>query len=484
MKKTIKFLGVLVACFMGLNIASAQVYNMTEDMKASDFDITEDTTINGNNHTITGNFTIRTEGIKVIFNNVKIDVNAPDDSNVIGIDLSAIDTTLELNNVSISNYTKAGIYADQFASIVVDGSTFDGTRTVDGGEGSGSEADLVKRSAAGIDINIGNSAKKEYAIEKIFITNSTFKNVLSSEQNTTGGGIKIKVKNKSYLTSMPDVIIENNTFTDNVRDLVIGTDAPAGETTRLETGNFNIKLLGNSAMKVVNNSSDEALEADRTQIVDSNYLVTINYGEGIYNVTTEDEKGTVVDASSEDFSLNDSLNTISASDSYDKLVLDYKNYTITINKSDIVTDLNNTVKDLSLNITETTENDDLKGFVADGNIFIKSNESGVLPASQILVNLILANYAGKELNLYYYNSESKKLEFVDKVNVDKDGLANITLKHYSEYVLSINNLIAQEDIPVVENPSTNDNIIAYATIGLLCTVGIAATVIFLKKKNN
>lgn len=163
---------------------------------------------------------------------------------------------------------------------MVDNSLFDGSRTTDIGEGSGSEADLVKRSAAGIDINIGNSASKDYVIEKIEITNSTFQNVLASEKNTTGGGIKVKIKNDAYLTSMGDVVIKNNTFTNNVRDLVLGTNSPGGDATQAETANFDIVLFGNTAMKVVNNSSSEADEANRTEIIDSKYLVELNYYEG------------------------------------------------------------------------------------------------------------------------------------------------------------------------------------------------------------
>lgn len=143
---------------IGVTGVSAKTYDMETDMNASEFDLTEDTVINGNGHTITGRFNINTEDISVVINDVTIDVNAPDNTEYIGISLGAIGTNLELNNVTIINYTKSGIYADQFASLVVNNSVFDGSRTPEIGEGSGDEAELVKRSAAGIDINIGNSA--------------------------------------------------------------------------------------------------------------------------------------------------------------------------------------------------------------------------------------------------------------------------------------------------------------------------------------
>ena len=280
MKKAIKLLGILVVSLIGINAVDAKVIDMTKDMTSSEIGaITEDTTINGNGHTITGTFSIKTSGIEFVLNNVNIDANASDGTTVIAIYINAVGTSLILNNVTISNYTKAGIYADQFANIVVDGSVFDGSRTVDIGDGSGSEATLIKRSAAGIDINIGESAEEDFAVEKIEIVNSEFRNVLASESNTTGGGIKVKIKDKTHLTSMADVIIKNNVFKDNVRDLVIGTDSPKKntETTRLDTGDFNIKLFGNSEMKVVNNSSSATEEADRTEVIKSVNLGLKNY---------------------------------------------------------------------------------------------------------------------------------------------------------------------------------------------------------------
>ena len=129
---------------------------------------------------------------------------------------------------------------------------------------------------------------------------------------------------------------------------------------------------------------------------------------------------------------------------------------------------------------------ELKEFAKDGNIFISSVESGLLPASKIAINVVLEGYAGKELNLYYYNPETKKLEFVSKVNVDDAGNASITLEHYSDYVLSLSNLIEEEapviDEPVIENPSTNDNVMLYTITGVVSLIGIACSVVYFKKK--
>lgn len=54
----------------------------------------------------------------------------------------------------------------------------------------------------------------------------------------------------------------------------------------------------------------------------------------------------------------------------------------------------------------------------------------------------------------------------------------MALEHYSEYVLSLNDLTLNEDI---ENPSTNDNVITYVVLGIVAVVGIAGTLVYLKK---
>ena len=70
--KKIKGLLVLAVSLMliGVTGVSAKTYDMETDMNASEFDLTEDTVINGNGHTITGRFNINTEvsttGVKAL----------------------------------------------------------------------------------------------------------------------------------------------------------------------------------------------------------------------------------------------------------------------------------------------------------------------------------------------------------------------------------------------------------------------------------
>ena len=277
---------------------------------------------------------------------------------------------------------------------------------------------------------------------------------------------------------MGDVIIKNNTFTNNVRDLVLGTNSPGGDATQAETANFDIVLFGNTAMKVVNNSSSEADEANRTEIIDSKYLVELNYYEGTNVEKTEDGTGLVVDASSDDFDIVSSLEELEQNTEVDSLFIDYGSYSITINKEDIKDDLTNTITDLSLSVGQSTTTDGLLEYAKDGNVFIKTNVSGELPATKVVLGLNLIEYANKKVNLYYFNTDTNELEFVNTVTFDENGNADVALEHYSEYVLSLNDLTLNEDI---ENPSTNDNVITYVVLGIVAVVGIAGTLVYLKK---
>ena len=82
---------------------------------------------------------------------------------------------------------------------------------------------------------------------------------------------------------------------------------------------------------------------------------------------------------------------------------------------------------------------------------------------------------------------------------DVNGNANIALEHYSEYVLSLNDLTNQDVVeeptdpveeptepsePDIENPSTSDNIGAFMILGAISVIGLAVAAVVLKKKHN
>ena len=186
-----------------------------------------------------------------------------------------------------------------------------------------------------------------------------------------------------------------------------------------------------------------------------------------------------MDASGEGFDIVSSLEELEQNTEVDSLFIDYGNYSITINKEDIKDDLTNTITDLSLSVGQSTTTDGLLEYAKDGNVFIKTNVSGELPATKVVLGLNLIEYANKVVNLYYFNTDANELEFVNTVTFDENGNANVALEHYSEYVLSLNDLTDQNND--IENPSTNDNVITYVILGVVAVVGIAGTLIYLKK---
>ena len=159
----------------------------------------------------------------------------------------------------------------------------------------------------------------------------------------------------------------------------------------------------------------------------------------------------------------------------------------------------NTLTDLSLVVSEDTTTDALLEYISEDNAFIKTTVSGELPANVVTLSLNLSKYANQNVNLYYFNPDNNELEFVSVVTFDVNGNANIALEHYSEYVLSLNDLTNQDVVeeptdpveeptepsePDIENPSTSDNIGAFMILGALSVIGLTVATIVLKKRHN
>ena len=138
--------------------------------------------------------------------------------------------TLIIEN-SVFSYCFKGLYATDIKDLTVTDSTFTNMGTDAFGE------DVVTRSGSAIDIN------QMSAGGTITITNSTFTNC-GSTKGTTSGAIKVKVRGGSddEAKDIPatnvngsltgGLIIKDCTFSDNRRDVVIGTSQYAS------TGNF------------------------------------------------------------------------------------------------------------------------------------------------------------------------------------------------------------------------------------------------------
>ena len=138
--------------------------------------------------------------------------------------------TLIIENSDFSDCFK-GLYATDIKDLTITGSIFKNMGTDAAGE------DVVKRSGSAIDVN------QMSAGGTITITNSTFTDC-GSTKGTTSGAIKVKVRGGSddEAKDIPatnvngsltgGLIIKDCTFSDNRRDVVIGTSQYAS------TGNF------------------------------------------------------------------------------------------------------------------------------------------------------------------------------------------------------------------------------------------------------
>ena len=466
--KKVSLMLFAICCAMVLRInVNAEEIILDKDTASSDIEVTEGMVIDGQGkYTITGGLSIK-NGMDVTIKNVTLDGEG---KTQITLNLSGAGNVV-VENVTFKNYTSKGIYTNNIESLKVSGSTFDASYAKDLETGN----ELVKRSAAGIDINFGDNITSDYTVGNIEITGNTFKNVVDTEsvETSTAGAIKVKIKDNRHLVSLGTITISGNTFTDNVRDIVIGTNDPTdgASMTALDTGNFDVILRNNGTVKVSNNTTEDRI----ISTLSGDYI--INYGSDSV-ITLDSNKEAIYEEVevTEDLDLNDKLTEIKDSDMLEGITLSYKGYTITISKENIKEDLEETLTDLSMTISEKTEVKGLEEYVKEGVFFINTTASGALPASKITVTTVIDGEYDKLL-LYYFNEKTEKLEFVNEVSV-KDGVVSFDLEHYSNYVLSATNLIEEE------NPNTYDGIMVYVMLGLVAIVALGFVSGNIKRKVN
>lgn len=466
--KKISLMLFAICCVMMLKVnVNAEELVLEKDTASSEIKVTEGMIIDGQGkYKITGGLSIK-DGMDVTIKNVTLDGEG---KTQITLNLSGAGNVV-VENVTFKNYTSKGIYTNNIGSLKVSGSTFDASYAKDLEIGN----ELIKRSAAGIDINFGDKITSEYTVGNIDITGNTFKNVVDTEsvETSTAGAIKVKIKDNRHLVSVGTITISGNTFTDNVRDVVIGTNDPAADSsmTALDTGKFNVILRNNGTVKVSNNTIVDRLISEIT----GDYI--INYGEeNVITLDTNTEEIYEEVKVTEDVNLNDKLTELKNNDMLEGITLNYEGYTITISKENIKDNLKDTLTDLSMTITDKTEIKELKEYIKDGVLFINTTASGNLPASKVTVTTVVDGEYEKLL-LYYFNEETGKLEFLNEVSV-KDGVVSFDLEHYSNYVLSATDLIEEK------NPNTYDGIMVYVMLGLLAIVALGIVSGNLKRKVN
>lgn len=83
---------------------------------------------------------------------------------------------------------------------------------------------------------------------------------------------------------------------------------------------------------------------------------------------------------------------------------------------------------------------------------------------------------GKDLIVYYIASDGTKEEHKVKI---EDGYAIFETNHFSTYILAENTTTEE----IIENPQTSDNVLLYATMGIISLIGLSGAIICLKKNN-
>ena len=471
-----------ICCAIGFS-TKVNALEMTGDMNVSGIHIEDGMVIDGKGeYTITGQLKV-TGGEDITIKNVTW-TGASTEDILLYLD-KAGDVVIE--NVTFTNFIKAGIYAENLTSFSVTKSTFDGIDTdklKDQSYPDSPEEDLIKRSPAGMDLNFGNplvnmGPSVTVNVESITIANNTFKNVKIPDEylaSSTGGAIKIKLKGMTSQTTMGTITIENNEFVDNARDLVIGTDRPATDTTQGQTGDLEILLVNNGAMVVKNNSGDGA-----TETLDGNYK--LNY--------TDDKK----------YELDENLYYIVDEDNIDAIT-DEEMAAILLDED--VAGFAVTVDGVTFAISRETLLDEDLGASLDDFDIVPSEETAIESLTQYMSEVVMfftisgidlfddgitydVSSLGEEfvgtLYLYYYD-ETNGLQLVS--NPDNSILA---FDKNGTYVLSATNLIPStpsEEVPeeeVPEVPQTFDALGIYAGIGLVSVAGIVGAVVYLKRKN-
>lgn len=210
------------------------------------------------------------------------------------------------------------------------------------------------------------------------------------------------------------------------------------------------------------------------------------------------DKGTVeIEASSNDKISAETLNNLKNGPAKD-VVIKTENATISFNTGNITDDF---IGDLSLKIDITKEQPFNSNVLQNSEanlLFIDLEYSGVLAKDTKITFSVADQYkSGDKVYLYYYNSETDKLELISEdITIDDNGMATITIDHASTYLLSTNKIeenteivdenITKEEEKVeenIENPNTSD--ITIFIVAILAIIGIAgiAYVIKLNKTN-
>ncbi len=479
MRKKFKSLSLIlfsICCTIGFGM-SASALTMEKDMKASDIKLEDDMVIDGaGKFTITGGLNI-SDAKDVTIKNVTLDGEGTKD---ILLYLGNAGKVV-IENVTFKNYTKAGIYGEYLESINVTNSIFDSSDTKNIGDGDYSgnpEEELIKRSAAGIDLNLGNGAKYDVNVASIKIVGNTFKNVVATQENSTAGAIKVKIKDASRVKSIGTITIADNKFQDNDKDLVIGTNSPTAGTEQTVTGNLEILLDSNTSMKVTNNSAKESTTETLSGNYKLNYANNKKYelGENLYYIVDENNF--------ED--LESITGAVLSDQDIQGIAISVDGISFAISKENIDESLGESLDKFDIVPTEETTIEALKKYQGEGVIFV--NVTGLDSFKDgIHFDTQLGEEFDGKLFVYYYDEQSG-LQLVSNPNAIK-GKVEFAFAKNGSYVVSDRDLLASQpssdsstETPE-QVPQTFDSLGIYAIGGALSFAGIIGAVVYLKRRN-
>ena len=283
--------------------------------------------------------------------------------------------------------------------------------------------------------------------------------------------------------------------------MVIGTDSPSAGTEQSKTGDLNILLQNNSAMKVVNNSKDGASET-----LEGNYK--LNYAQDIkyeldnqmfYKISKDDY------AALDETSFYNLIKTLKNDENILGVVIENNNYTVSFKTSDINLDGLQVLEPIKFNITDTTNIEDLKDYQKDGVKFITTNANNA-NISNLTLNITLDEKFNTDLYLYSYAEDN--LELISNLK-GENNIVSINLNDLKEnYILSNSkiseneqttpsnpdkeettspsdenaNVNQSENTDNIKNPQTYDPFTKYLVLCLTSLITLAGTAIYIKKR--
>lgn len=232
--------------------------------------------------TVTGSINITASNSKITLKNMTLDGQNDLKDNIL-VTVRALNSDITVDNTEFKGFLKAGIYAETLKSIEVTNSDFNGVGTANIGSledyvASNPEAEAILRSAACIDLNLGNQSGVKFNLNNITIAGNHFEGIKNTAgEKSTAGAVKIKLKNASNVTLNDEssVIIGANEFIDNADDVVIGTSQISS------TANFIVAFYQNTSsendkgIRVTNNGA----ATKETEVIESNVVSVRNYSD-------------------------------------------------------------------------------------------------------------------------------------------------------------------------------------------------------------